>query len=45
LTFDLINAVKELDADITKLTQENQELEKELTLLKQRLSRLEAKTK
>lgn len=51
-TFDLINAVKELDANITKLSQENQELKRankelsqELTRFKERLARLEARAK
>jgi hypothetical protein len=52
LTFDLINAVKELDGNIVKLSQENQELKKankelaqELIRFKERLSRLEARVK
>ena len=52
LTFDLINAVKELDTNITKLTQENQDLKKdnkelksEVENLKVRLSRLETRIK
>ena len=45
LTFDLINAVKELDNNITKLSQENQELRLEMENLKTRLSSLETKTK
>jgi hypothetical protein len=52
LTFDLVNSVKELDSNITKLSQENQglrksnkELKSELENMKTRLSRLEAKAK
>ena len=50
LIFDLINSVKELDANITKLAQENQELKKAnkelnqgLSNFQERLSRLEKK--
>jgi hypothetical protein len=45
LTFDLINAVKELDSNIIKLSEENQKLRLEMENLKTRLSSLEAKTK
>ncbi|MDD5691770.1 MAG: tail fiber domain-containing protein [Candidatus Omnitrophica bacterium] len=45
LTFDLINAVKELDSNITKLGQENHGLKRELENLKTRLSRLETSVK
>jgi uncharacterized small protein (DUF1192 family) len=52
LTFDLINSVKELDANITILTQENKELKKEnsqlkaeIGALKVRLVKLEEKIK
>ena len=45
LTFDLINAVKELDSNIIKLSQENQELRSEMENLKTRLSSLETRTK
>jgi len=42
LTFDLINAIKELDSNITRLTQENQELRKAIKEQQSQIADLKA---
>ena len=43
--YALVNAVKELDAKITALQKENQELKAEMKRMNERLNKLEAKVK